>query len=522
MDEPASPALGGRGIAVAAPNDLAARAGVGVALDGGNAVDAAVAAAMTTMVTELGLVSLTAGGYVAIQPGHGAPVTVDGGVEMPGRGLASHRFGEGLWDVTTPYAGGTTMTIGPGTVATPGALKALDQAARMHGSLPWERLLEPAVEAASGFPHGSASFYYLSYVHEQIFGWHPESIVAFHAPDGAVIPVGDQVVVPHLADTVRQLAQEGVAALYDGDLGARVAQHVEETGGILSRDDLAAYEAVVRSPLVVTSGAWQFATNPPPAAGGVALAAMLELLSGAPASGPWTVEELRLLARAQGAVMQAGLAEPETEEARTRRAHELLDQVRRSGGPPLTSPSTATVSAVDDRGGACAITVSSGYGSGVMVPGTGLSLNNCLGEQELLAGGPHTLPPGTRLTSNMAPTVGRREDGAGLAVGSPGSDRIVTALAQVLALVSNGDLDLQSAIAHPRMHLRVRPGDERPVLLDHEEDLPVPDDTGFETRAMPRHSMYFGGVNAAAWSPRLGLLAAGDPRRAGAVAVHTG
>ena len=191
MDEPASPALSGRGIAVAAPNDLAARAGVDVALDGGNAVDAAVAAAVTTMVTELGLVSLSAGGYVAIQPSHGDPVTVDGGVEMPGRGLASHRFGEGLWDVTTPYAGGTTMTIGPGTVATPGALKALDEAWRMHGSLPWERLLEPAVEAAAGFPHGSASFYYLSYVHEQIFGWHPESIAAFHTPDGAVIPVGD-------------------------------------------------------------------------------------------------------------------------------------------------------------------------------------------------------------------------------------------------------------------------------------------------------------------------------------------
>ncbi len=507
---------------MAAPNDVAAQAGVGVALEGGNAVDAAVAATVATMVTELGLVSLTAGGYVSVQPGEGDPVTVDGGVEMPGRGLPSHHFGEGLWDVTTPYAGGTTMTIGPGSVATPGALKALEAAWRMHGSLPWRRLLEPAVEAAAGFPHGSASFYYLSYVHDYIFGWHPDSRSTVHTADGSVIPVGQQVVVPHLADTVRQLAEEGVSALYEGDLGDAVSRHVRETGGILTTADLAAYDAVVRRPLVVTSGSWQFATNPPPAAGGVALAAMLELLSGAPAEGEWTVDEIRLLARAQGAVMQAGLAEPESEEARTQRAQELLDQVRRSGGPPLTSPSTATVSAVDDRGGACAITVSSGYGSGVMVPGTGLALNNCLGEQELLTGGPHLLPPGTRLTSNMAPTVGRRDDGAGLAVGSPGSDRIITALAQVLALISNGDLDLLSAIAHPRMHLRVRPRDEQPVLLDHEEDLPVPDDTGFPTRVMPAHSMYFGGVNAAAWSPRLGLIAAGDPRRAGAVAVHSG
>jgi gamma-glutamyltranspeptidase/glutathione hydrolase len=98
-------------VAVAAPNDLAAQAGVGVALDGGNAVDAAVAAAVTTMVTEPGLVSLTSGGYVAIQPEDGRPVAVDGGVEMPGRGLPPERFGQAVWEVTTPYAGGTRMTI---------------------------------------------------------------------------------------------------------------------------------------------------------------------------------------------------------------------------------------------------------------------------------------------------------------------------------------------------------------------------------------------------------------------------
>src|SRR3712207_7343864 len=149
-------------------------------------------------------------------------------------------------------------------------------------------------------------------------------------------------------------------------------------------------------------------------------------------------------------------------------------------------------------------------------------MNNCLGEQGLVGRGPHSLSPGTRLPSNMAPTVGRREaDGGVLAVGSPGSDRIPSALAQVLALFTAG-LDLQSAVAHPRMHLRVRPQEPVPVLLDHEEDLPVPADTGFPTRSMAAHSMYFGGVAAALWDPTLGLSASGDPRRAGAVAVHTG
>ncbi len=517
-----TPAPRGRGVAVAAPNDLATQAGTAVAADGGNAVDAAVAATVTTMVTEPGLVSLTAGGFVAVQPQDGDPVTVDGGVEMPGRGLPAERFGHAVWDVDTPYAGGTRMTIGPGSVATPGALKALEVAWQAHGSLPWRRLLEPAVEAAAGFPHGSASSYYLSYVLDQVFGWQPETRAALVGPDGAVIPAGGRIVIPDLADTVAQLAEQGADAMYHGDLARHIAAHVTGAGGVLTLTDLAAYQAEVRAPLTVSTGGWRLATNPPPAAGGVAVAALLALLDGVPAAGAWSADELRLLARAQALVLGAGLAEPGDEQGRTAAAAELLERIRRTGRLALTSPSTATVSVVDDRGGACAVTVSSGYGSGVTVPGTGLALNNCLGEQELVSGGPHSLQPGTRLTSNMAPTVGRRvADGAVLALGSPGSDRIPSALAQVLALYAAG-LDLHAAVAHPRMHLRVRPQEPVPVLLDHEEDLAVPADTGFPTRSMPAHSMYFGGVAAALWDPSLGLLASGDPRRAGAVAVHTG
>jgi len=510
-------------VAVAAPNDLAAQAGVGVALDGGNAVDAAVAAAVTTMVTEPGLVSLTAGGFVTVQPSDGQPVTFDGAIEMPGRGLPSDRFGRGVWEVDTPYAGGTRMTIGPGSVGVPGAVKALDAAWRSHGSLPWRRLVEPAVEAAGGFPHGSASHYYLSYVHEQVFGWQPETRAALTSRDGRLVPIGGYVVVPHLADTVRQLAEDGAEAMYAGDLAAAIADHVGGAGGILTRGDLAAYRPVRRPPLVVSTRGWKLATNPPPAAGGVTVAALLALLDGTPRGATWSPDELRALARAQALVLGAGLADPPGEAARTARAVQLLGDIRASYPLRLASPSTATVSAVDDRGGACAVTVSSGYGSGVTVPGTGLAMNNCLGEQELVAGGPHSLEPGTRLTSNMAPTVGRRlDDGAVLAVGSPGSDRIPTALAQVLALFVNAGLDLHPAIAHPRMHLRVRPREETPVLLDHEEDLGLPDDTGFPTRSMPPHSMYFGGVAAALWDPSRGLIASGDPRRAGAVGVRAG
>jgi gamma-glutamyltranspeptidase/glutathione hydrolase len=151
-----------------------------------------------------------------------------------------------------------------------------------------------------------------------------------------------------------------------------------------------------------------------------------------------------------------------------------------------------------------------------MTPGTGIWLNNALGEQELVHGGPHSLAPGTRLTSNMAPSVARRDgDGAVLAISSPGSDRIPTAIAQVYALYTHGGLSLEEAVQHPRLHVRVR----EHVVVDFEEDLEVEGASNLPVRPMPPHSMYFGGVAAAFWDPADGLLAVGDPRRTGAIAV---
>jgi len=303
---------------------------------------------------------------------------------------------------------------------------------------------------------------------------------------------------------------------YPGMLAQLLIHDMAANDGILTAEDLAAYEAVVRPALVVKQNGWRLATNPPPAVGGVAAAAMLALLDGVPADGSWRQSELERLVEVQHAVLGRRLAELDEEDRRQLEANKLLDLAAAGDLRALSSPSTATVSVVDDEGDACAITVSSGYGSGVLTPGTGIWLNNALGEQELLHGGPHSLAPGTRLTSNMAPSVARRDsDGAVLAISSPGSDRIPTALAQVYALYTHGGLPLREAVDHPRLHVRVR----EDVVVDYEDDLPVSGSTALPTRPMPPHSMYFGGVAAAFWDPADGLLAVGDPRRTGAVAI---
>ena len=202
-------------------------------------------------------------------------------------------------------------------------------------------------------------------------------------------------------------------------------------------------------------------------------------------------------------------------------AYDLLREVGWAGAG---SPSTAHVSVVDASGTACAVTSSYGYGSGATVPGTGLWLNNSLGERELNRAAPAA--PGTRLASNMAPTVGQRDDGAVLAVGSPGADRITTALLQVLASVAHGDSSLQAAVDRPRLHVhhldpegpRVQDDDGPRVQVEAEEDLPLPD-LDVPVRRHHPLSMYFGGVGAALRLPSGRLEAAADPRRAGAALV---
>lgn len=507
-------------VAVAAPNQTAADAGVRVAAEGGNAVDAALAATLVMMVNEIGVVSPAAGGFVTVQPAGAEPMTIDGWVEMPGRGLDPDRFGKGVWDVTTEYGGGTTTTVGHGSVATPGALKALDVAHQRYGRAPWREVLAPAVEVArNGFPLGPTSAYYLQYTADIIFGWQPDSRAAVYDENGAVLTAGAHLLIPYLADALELIAETGTDAFYKGELAALIVTDMEANDGILTAEDLASYEAVVRKPLVVDQSGWRLATNPPPAVGGVAVAAMLALLDGVPAKGSWTPDEARRLVEVQHAVLGRRLAELDREDERRLAGQQLLEVARSGDLRALSSPSTATVSVVDDAGDACAVTVSSGYGSGILAPGIGFWMNNALGEQELVAGGVHSLPPGTRLTSNMAPTVARRDaDGAVLAIGSPGSDRIPTALAQTYALFAHGGLPLAEAVEHPRAHVRVR----EDIMVDHEEDLTLPGELGLPTRSMPAHSMYFGGVAACLWEPSTGLSAAADPRRAGAIALSEG
>ncbi len=491
-----------------------------VARAGGGAVDAAVAAMTVAMSTEPGILSPLGGAFVTVwRPGE-EPHVVDGNVEMPGRGLPVEQRGTGLRQFYTEYGGGLTLHAGHGSAATPGAFAALEEAHQRHGRLPWRDVLAPAVAVtAEGFRLGGAAATYLGFTGTTLFGWDPETAALVLDEHGSPRPAGSVVRSPDLSASLQLVAARGARVLYDGEIGQTIAADCARREGLITAADLAAYRPVVRPALQSSLGGWTLATNPPPSIGGPLLTVMLaELVAG---EGRSWADVIRI----QRQVLTYRHEVHDFSEDLEEDGYTLLDAVASEGlrglsVPRSTAGSTGHVSAVDEDGVACAVTASSGYGSGATVPGTGLLLNNCLGEPELNRRGVHALPPGTRLASNMAPTVARSDDGSLLAIGSPGADRITTALMQVLSRFCLLDVPLGEAIDRPRLHVKVLDGGGCRVEYEDDAELAAAAaSSGLEAAVHPRCSMYFGGVMAALRDGAGTLSAAADPRREGGTAV---
>ncbi|MFQ6171064.1 gamma-glutamyltransferase [Oryzobacter sp. R7] len=506
----------GRRVAIAATGPVSLAAGREVARAGGNAVDVAVAAILAAMSTEPGMVSLASGAYVSVWPADGPPVVLDGNVEMPGRGLPAERFGAGVEEVTTDYGGGVTLWAGHGSVATPGAVTACELAVEELGTLPWADVVAPAEAACrSGYPIGAAASRYLGFTAHALFGRDPEALAVVTRDDGTPVQPGDVRTNGPLADVLSLVGREGASVLTTGEVGRAMVDDMARNGGLISHRDLAEYTPLVRPPVRRAVGDWDLAVNPPPSVGGPMLAVMLGELA---ARGNFGWDDVIAI---QQAVLRYRVDVHDVSHDLDAAGHELLLSVDRHGLAGLpTSASTANISVVDADGTACTVTASCGYGAGITVPGTGILLNNALGEPELNRLGLHRLAPGTRLASNMAPTTGRTRDGRVIAIGSPGADRITTALMQVLGQGCLHDADLRTAIEAPRLHVRAAP--DGTTVVDHETDAGITEALQRAGLSGTDHGvlqMFFGGVGAA-YRRQDGLLeAAGDPRREAAVEV---
>jgi len=491
-------------------------AGKQVADAGGNAVDAAIAATVATMTSELGIVSPGAGAFITVWPPDGEPVVIDAYAEMPGRGRSATQPVETSL-VALEYGGGLETYVGWGSIATPGAFAGLDMASARFGRASWADTLAPSVALArDGFRVTSASAYYLGYSHKLVFGWDDEAAVQYHRSDGSVVKEGDTVRNPDLAATLEALAADGADLLYRGELGRALVSASHQRGGLITAEDLARYTPVVRTPLQTTLHGWNVATNAAPAVGGVTVAALVSFLEHLGVSG-WGADDVAAYAAAQHAVFSFRRSDMDGDTDRFAAADHLMEMADVGDLSAIhRSPSTVHVSCVDETGLGCAITSSAGYGSGAVIPGTGFGLNNCLGEIELTSEGLHALEPGQRLLSNMAPTIARSPEGETLAIGSPGADRITSAIASVLLNHIVCGMPLSDSVAAPRMHAEVFEG--APTLAI-EPGIDTSMVEGLAVRELRPHAMYFGGVQAASVDADGTMHGTADPRRDGAVLV---
>lgn len=503
-------------LAIAATSGLAADAGEAIARAGGNAVDAAIAAMLVSINTEPGVCSLACGGYMTIWRPGGEPITLDGYVAAPGADARLGATQRNSTDVYLEYGGGVTTTVGPDSVGVPGGIALFGEGSKRFGALPWKELFMPAIDVVrKGFPLPQASYNYLVYSGKPIFGRSTDGYSALHDEHDKLRSVGETIHIPHLADSLEHIAAHGPEDFYSGEIGRAITDYIGTNGGRLNQADMRAYEIISRASLQIDGASpsgecWAIATNPPPAVGGVVLAAMLKMMNRRHIE-KWDAESFRYLIDVQQAALGYRTAHLDLSDEIEQDAEHLLDLAARCAPRQiLESGSTCHTSAVDATGLACSLTVSSGYGAGDMPPNTGIWLNNCLGELELNKRGLDIGPPGMRLPSNMAPTVAHSERGTVMSIGSPGASRITTATLQVLINHIHLGMPLREAIAHPRAHVEL----EGEPLAACEPGLPVEALT-MPCRSFDALSMYFGGVGAASWSPESGFAVAADPRRTG-------
>jgi gamma-glutamyltranspeptidase/glutathione hydrolase len=498
-----------RGV-VAAGHPLTAEAGAGVLRDGGNAVDAAVCAVLASFAVESPLTGFGAGGHMMVHEG-GETMLIDFFVAAPGLDRIA-RTAE-LVPVPVRFDAETTQTfyVGPASCGVPGTAAGLAHVLERFGSMPAQALAAPAVRLArEGAPVNRQQAYILEIlgpIHEHMTGTRE-----LYAPEGRRLGEGDLFRFPALAEALERFAAEGAEPFYRGELARRISDFVVENGGTLGPGDLASYAAVERPPIVAPFRGTEVLTNPPPSSGGILIAYCLGLLERfGPHSGP---EQLVAAMEAANDRRDLAFAEALYEEGMERG---FLDPIGLDLAAADLLGSTTHISVMDADGACAAVTCSNGSGSGVLVPGTGVILNNMLGEEDLNPGGFHRIAPGRRVPSMMAPTAVLRDGEIVLAVGSAGSNRIRSAILQTVVRTVEQGYPVAAAVEAPRLHFEAGLVQAEPGI--DEEALRRIEARGVAVARRPAINLFFGGVQAVARDPRSGELSGGgDPRRGGAVA----
>lgn len=505
---------------------------------GGNAVDAAVAAAFASFVAECSIATIGGGGFATVAGPDRDPVVYDFFAAAPGLGAADSTPDTLDFHAVPIEFVGTTdyFHIGRGSSAVPGNVAGLAQLLDEAGTLPLEAVIQPAVELAREGFRLSAAQEYMVHLLANILQDTSECAALF-APDGHPLNAGEHFANPAFADTLEHLARAGWQDFYTGEIGAAIVADHTAHGGLITAEDLAQYRVIKRQPLALTYRDTEIITNPPPSLGGILVAYALGLLAQAPMLrkvSHSSAAHISLLAEimraANTARHQDDPATLTTPEAWAEFLHPdrlaadwqaVLHALRE--GPPVPvaddpgGPSSTThISVLDEHGLAVSLTTTPGETAGYVVGETGVLMNNILGEADLNPDGFHSWPAGMRLSSMMAPTIVLDGDGPRMVIGSGGANRLRSALLQVISNSLDFNLKADKAANWARVHFENG-------LLDLEAGIDDVAGTmlemrGYRVNRWESQSLYFGGAHIVARKANGKLAGAGDRRRGGAVA----
>ncbi len=501
---------------IAAGHDLTVKAAEDILADGGNAFDAAIAACYAAFLAEPVLASPGGGGFMLARCRDDDAMLYDFFVQTPADSRSDDidfqpivaDFGEARQE----------FHIGLGSIAVPGVLRGLFQVHEDLATMPMTELVAPALAMArEGVPVNAFQSYVFDVI-APIFLHDKASREYFSSRHSQkkLLAEGDVHFPFSLADTLEAIAIEGERLFYEGEIAAQIVNACRSGGGLLGFDDLLAYRCIKRKPLQFDYRDCHVLTNPSPSSGGVLIAFALKLLEQLDMASlaPGGLPALNNLILAMELTQQARLQPGQDEDRVTRLLDpDLLDQYRKDIMDRAAAyRGTTHISIIDRWDNMAALTLSNGEGCGYMLGDTGMMLNNMLGEQDLNPHGFFRWQPGRRMTSMMAPSLMLFDDGRHVVTGSGGSNRIRTALMQLMVNLVDYSMSVEQAVAAPRLHFENHTLDIEGLF---DETVTAQLGASFRTcQVWPARNLFFGGAHTVMRREE-SFSGAGDERRGG-------